>query len=54
MTTLALVLKKKESEDKKTKCDTFYSHSNAETIIDESDIDHNVFKSVYTPIISNV
>ena len=51
MTTLVLVFKKIESEDK-TKYDTFYSHSKAEIIINESDID-DIFKSIYTTIISN-
>ena len=32
----------------------FYSHSNAETIISESDIDDNVFKSIYTTVTSNI
>ena len=41
-----------ESENK-TKYDTFYSHSKAETVTDESDID-DVFQSVYTTIISNI
>ena len=50
--TPALVLKNIESEDK-TKYDTFYSHSKAERIINESDID-DVFKSIYTTIISNI
>ena len=35
-----------ESEDK-TNYDTFYSHSKAEKIINESDID-DIFKSIYT------
>ena len=52
VTTPALVLKNIESEDK-TKYDTFYSHSKAERIINESDID-DVFKSIYTTIISNI
>ena len=51
VTTLVLVFKKIESEDK-TKYDTFYSHSKAEIIINESDID-DIFKSIYTTIISN-
>ena len=38
MTTLALVFKNIESEDK-TKYDNFYSNSKTETIINESDID---------------
>ena len=53
MATLVLVLKKIESEDK-IKYDTFYSHSKAETIINESDIDDNVFKSIYTTVILNI
>ena len=32
----------------------FYSHSKAETIISESDIDDNVFKSIYTTVTSNI
>ena len=52
VTTPALVLKNIESEDK-TKYDTFYSHSKAERIINESDND-DVFKSIYTTIISNI
>ena len=52
-TTLVLELKKIESEDK-TKYDTFYSHSKAETIINGSEIDDNVFKSIYTKVISNI
>ena len=51
MTTLILVFKKIESEDK-TKNDTFYSHSKAETITNESDID-DAFQSSYTTTISN-
>ena len=51
--TLVLVLKKIESEDK-IKYDTFYSHSKAETIINESDIDDNVLKSIYTTVISSI
>ena len=38
VTTLALVFKKIESEDK-TKCDNLYSCSKAEMIINESDVD---------------
>ena len=52
MTTLVLVVKKMESEDK-TKYNTFYSHSRAETIINESDIE-DVFKSIYTTVITNI
>ena len=44
MTTLALVFKKIESEDK-TKYENFYSSSKAEIIINESDID-NAFQSI--------
>ena len=51
MTTLALVFKKIESDDK-TKSDTFYSSSKAEIIINKSDLD-DVFQSIYTTIISN-
>ena len=49
---LVLMFKKVESEDK-TKYDNFYSSSNAEIIINESDID-DVFQSIYTTIISNI
>ena len=42
--TLVIMFKKIESEDK-TKYNTFYSHTKAETIINESDI-ANVFKSI--------
>ena len=52
MTKLVLVLKKIESEDKR-KYDTFYSHSIAETVINESDID-DIFESIYTTIISKI
>ena len=45
------MFKKIEKEDK-TKYDNFYSSSKAEIIINESDID--VFKSIYTTIISNM
>ena len=51
--TLVLVLTKIESEDK-TRYDTFYSHPKAEAIINESDIDDNIFKSIYTTVISNI
>ena len=50
--TLVLVLKKIENEDK-TKYDTFYSHSEAEKINNESDID-DVFESIHTITISNI
>ena len=53
VTTLVLVFRKIESGDK-TKYDTFYSHSKAETIINESQIDNNIFKSIYTTVISNI
>ena len=52
MTTLSLVFKKIESQDK-TKYGTFYSHSKAKAIINESDID-DVLESIYTTIISNI
>ena len=51
VTKLFLVLKKTKSEDK-TVYDKFYSHSKAETIINVSDIDDNVFKSIYGIVIS--
>ena len=52
MTTLVLVFQKIESKDETKYC-TFYSNSNAETIINENDID-DVFESIYTTIISNI
>ena len=52
VTTLALVFKKKESKDK-TKYDNIYSSSKTEMIVNESDI-KNVFKSIYTTIITNI
>ena len=52
VTTLVLVFKKIESEDK-TKYDTFCSNSKAEIFINESNID-DVFESIYTTIISNI
>ena len=52
VTTLVLVFKKIESEDK-TKFDNFYSSSKAEIIINQSDID-DVFQSIYTTIITNI
>ena len=52
MTTLASEFKKIQSADE-ILYNTFYSNSKAETIINESDID-NVFKSVYSTIISNI
>ena len=51
-TTLVLVFKKIESEEK-TKYDTFYSHSKAERIINETTTD-DVLKSIYTTVISNI
>ena len=53
VTTLVLVLKEIESQDK-AKYDIFYSHSKAEIIITESDIDDSVFKSIYATVISNI
>ena len=50
-TTLDLVLKKIESDDKKY--DTCYSSSKAEIIINGSDID-DVFQSIYNTIMSNI
>ena len=52
MTTLALVYKKIKS-DSKTWYDYFYSGSEPEIIINESDID-DVFQSIYTTIISKI
>ena len=52
VTTLVLVFKKVESEDK-TKYGTFYSNSKAEIIVNESDI-NDMFKSIYTTFISNI
>ena len=52
MTTLVLVFKKIESEDK-TKHDNFYSSSKAEITMNESDID-DVFESTYATIITNI
>ena len=53
VTTLVLVFKNIESEEKK-RYDTFYSNSKAEIIINnKKDIDH-VFQSIYTKIISNI
>ena len=50
--TLGLVFKKIESDDK-TKYYSFHSSSKTEIIIIESDID-DVFKSIYTTVISNI
>ena len=52
MTTLVLVIKKIESEDK-TKYNTFHSHSKAKTVINEKGTD-DVFKSIYITITSNI
>ena len=52
MTTLILVFRKTEG-NYRSKIATFYSHSKAEIIINESDID-DVFESVYTTIILNI
>ena len=52
MAKLVLVFKKIRSDDK-VKYDTFYSNSEAEIIINESDID-DVFESIYTTIKSNI
>ena len=48
MTILYLVLK-----IVKKKNDTFYSHSKAQIIINESNID-DIFESIFTTIISNI
>ena len=52
VTTLVLVFKIIVSEHK-TKHDTFYSNSEAEIIISDSDI-YDVCQSIYTTIISNI
>ena len=52
MTTLVLVFKKMESEDK-TKYDNFCLSSKAEIIINEKDTE-NVFKSIYITIMTNI
>ena len=52
VTTMVLELKKIES-DNETKYNTFYSNSNAELVINKSDID-DVFESIYIRIISNI
>ena len=52
VTTLFLEFENIESDDK-TKYDTYYSQSKAETIINESDID-DIFESIYTTILSNI
>ena len=52
MTTLVSVFKKIECHDE-TKYDTFYSHSKAEIIVNESDTD-DVFQSIYSIIMSNI
>ena len=52
ITTLVLEFKKIENDDK-TKYETFYSHSKAETIINKSDID-GIFKSICTTILSDI
>ena len=51
MTTLVLVFKKIESDDK-TNYDTFYSYSKAETIINNNNTD-DFLESISTTIISN-
>ena len=47
MSTLVLEFKKIKN-DNETKFTTFYSHSKAKTIVNESDID--IFESIYTAI----
>ena len=49
VTTLVVVSQKTESDGKR-KYDTLYWHSNAQSIISESDID-DVFEPIYTTII---
>ena len=51
-TTLILVFKKIEIKDK-AEHDTFHSHSKAETITNESDID-DMFHLIYTTVIPNI
>ena len=51
MVTLVSVLKKIENQDV-LKYNTFYLHSEVETIVNESEI-NNAFESIYTAIISN-
>ena len=53
LTTLVLVFKKIEREDKTLYNDTFYSKSKAEKIINDSDIE-SIFESIYTTLISNI
>ena len=48
-----LVLDFKKIKNDKTKYDALYSHTKAETTINEGDID-NIFKSIYTKITSNI
>ena len=38
---------------KKKQYETFYSHSKAEIIVNESDID-DIFESIYTKVISSI
>ena len=52
MTTLVLLLRKIESEDK-IECENFYSRSKAEIIMNRTDTD-DVFQSIYTTIITNI
>ena len=52
VTTLILVFGKIETANK-TKYNTFYLYSKAETVSNESDIDH-VFESIFTTVISNI
>ena len=51
MTKLGIMFNKIENEDK-TKYNSFYTNSNPEIIINESDI-NDVFEPIYTTIISN-
>ena len=53
LTTLVLVFKKIEREDKTLYNDTFYSKSKAEKIINDSDIE-SIFESIYTTLMSNI
>ena len=47
------MLKNIEKQDK-TKYDTFYLYLKAVTIIIKGDFDDNVFKSIYTTLVSNI
>ena len=52
MAALFLDFKKMQNDDK-ILCSTFYSHSKAETIFNESDID-DVLELIYSTVLSNI